>query len=194
MKTYRLLYDSVIDFKRAAVLVEAEIGRYDIRYDSDDVVQGMTGRKHHDTWVSMKAVSHFNLGTALELMLKLLLVRSGGTAPNRHELAKLHDALLEKDRKELECKYRVSRRESSNFALLMFNNPGSKPPPDTRNINSLRGFLEYLERDVMVSKKRYSWEQARDGVWRYYLSDITVFVELIDRVMKDIPRDWPEVL
>ena len=154
----------------------------------------MTGRKHHDTWVSMKAVSHFNLGTALELLLKLLLIRSGGTAPNRHELAKLYDALLDKDRKELESKYRVSRRESSNFALLMFNNPGSEPPPDTRNINSLKGFLKYLDQDVMVSKKRYSWEQARDGVWRYYLSDITVFVELIDRVMKDIPRDWPEVL
>ena len=194
MKTYRLLYDSVIDFKRAAVLVEAEIGRHNIRYDSDHVVQGMSGRKHHDTWVSMKAVSHFNLGTALELLLKLLLVRSGGAAPSSHELAKLHDALSEKDRKELESKYRASRRESSNFALLMFNNSESEPPPDTRNINSLRGFLEYLDRDVMVSKKRYSWEHARDGVWRYYLGDITVFVELIDRVMKDIPRDWPEVL
>lgn len=194
MNTYRLLYDSVIDFKRAAVLVEAEIGRHDIRYDSDDVVQGISGRMHHDTWVSMKAVSHFNLGTALELLLKLLLVRSGGAAPSHHKLAELHDALSEKDRKELESKYRVSRRESSNFALLMFNSPGSEPPPDTRNINSLRGFLEYLDRDVMVSTKRYSWEQARDGVWRYYLSDITVFVELINRVMKDIPRDWPEAL
>ena len=192
MKMYRLLYDNVIDFARAAVLVEAEIGRHEICYDSDDVVQGMDGRKHHDTWVSMKAVSHFNLGTALELLLKLLLIRNGGTTPRFHDLARLHDALSESDRKELESKYRASRRESSNFALLMFNNPGSEPPPETRNINSLRGFLEYLDRDVMVSEKRYSWEQARDGAWRYYLSDITVFVELIDRAMKDMPRNWPE--
>lgn len=189
MKTYRLLYDSVIDFKRAAVLVEAEIGRHDIRYDSDDVVSGTGGRKHHDTWVSMKTVSHFNLGTALELLLKLLLVRSDSAAPRHHELADLHDALSEKDRKELEFKYRQSRREWPDVTLLMFNNPGSEPPPDTRNINSLRGFLEYLDQDVMVSTKRYSWEQARDGVWRYYLGDITVFVELIERVMTDIPRD-----
>ena len=194
MKTYRLFYDSVIDFKLAAVLIEAEIERHNICYDSDDAVQGMDGRKHHDTWVSMKAVSHFNLGTALELLLKLLLIRSGRSVPNRHALAKLHDALTENDRKELESKYRACRRESPNFALLMFNNSDSEPPPDTRNINSLRGFLEYLDRDVMVSKKRYSWEQARDGVWRYYLSDITVFDELIDRVMKDIPRDCPEVM
>ena len=189
MKTYRLLYDSVIDFTRAAVLVEEDIGRHDLRYDSDDSVQGLSGRKHHDMWVSMKAVSHFNLGTALELLLKLLLIRSGRTAPNRHALAKLYDALSEKDRKELESKYRVSRRESSTFALLMFNSPGSDAPPDTRNINSLKGFLDYLDQDVMVWKKRYSWEQARDGVWRYYLGDITVLVELIDRVMKDIPQD-----
>ena len=189
MVTYRLLYDSILDFKGAAVLVESEIRRHDVRYDSDDTVQGMNGRKHHDTWVSMKAVSHFNLGTALELLLKLLLVRTRGTAPYHHELAKLYDTLSEMDRKQLESKYRTARRESTSFALLMFNKPGTEPPPETRNINRLRGFLEYLDRDVMISKKRYSWEQERDGNWRYYFSDITVFVELIDRVMEDIPRD-----
>ena len=188
METVHLLYDSIIDFRHAAVLVESEIRRHDIRYDSDVSIQGMNGRKHHDAWVSMKAVSHFNLGTALELLLKLVLVRSRGTAPIYHELAKLYDALSEEDRKQLESKYRTARRETANFALLMFNNPGSKPPPETRNINRLRGFLEYLDRDIMISKKRYSWEQARDGDWRYYLSDITVFVELIDRVMNGIPR------
>ena len=189
METVHLLYDSIIDFKHAAVLVESEIRRHDIRYDSGVPIQGMNGRKHHDVWVSMKAVSHFNLGTALELLLKLLLVRSRGTAPIHHELAKLYDALSEEDRKHLESKYRTARRETVNFALLMFNNPGSEPPPETRNINRLRGLLEYLDRDIMISKKRYSWEQARDGDWRYYLSDITVFVELIDRVMNGIPRD-----
>ena len=189
MVPYRLLYDSIHDFKRAAVLVESEIKRHDIRYDSDDAVQGMNGRKHHDMWVSMKAVSHFNLGTALELMLKLLVVRSRGTAPNHHKLVKLYDTLSEKDRKQLEYKYRPLRRGVARFALLMFNSPGSEPPPETRNIFVLRGFLEYLDRDVMISKMRYSWEKARDGDWRYYLSDITAFVELIDRVMNDIPRD-----
>ena len=57
-----LLYDSIHDFKRAAVLVESEISRQNIRYDSNDDVQGMNGRKHHDMWVSMKAVSHFKSG------------------------------------------------------------------------------------------------------------------------------------
>ncbi len=138
MVTYRLLYDSILDFKGAAVLVESEIRCHDVRYDSDDTVEGMNGRKHHDTWVSMKAVSHFNLGTALELLLKLLLVRTRGTAPRHHELAKLYDTLSEMDRKQLESKYRTARRESTSFALLMFNKPGTEPPPETRNINRLR--------------------------------------------------------
>lgn len=189
MGTYRLLYDNIIDFKCAAVLVESEISRLKLRCDSSNAVQGMNGRKHHDTWASMKTVSHFNLGIALELLLKLLLVRSYGTVPNHHELAKLYDALSEKDQKQLESKYRTSRRQSDNFTLFMFNRPGSEPPPETRNINTLRGFFDYLDREVMISKKRYSWEQARDGDWRYYLSDITVFVEIIDQVMKDIPQD-----
>ena len=183
-----LLYDSILDFKRAAVLVEEEIRRHNIRYDSNDPVQSMTGRKHHTMWVSMKAVSHFNLGTSLELMLKLLLVRSRRTAPHHHELVKLYEALSEKDRKQLESKYRASRREFGHFALLMFNSPGSEPPPATRSIGRLKGFLEYLDHDVMISKKRYSWEQARDGDWRYYLDDITVFIELIEKVMNDMPR------
>ena len=188
MIPYDLLYDSILDFKRAAVLVETEIKRHNIRYDSDDPVQGMNGRSHHTMWVSMKAVSHFNLGTSLELMLKLLLVRGRRPAPNHHELAKLYEALSENDRNQLESKYRQSRREFDNFALLMFNSLDSEPPPETRNIAWLKGFLEYLDHDVMISKKRYSWEQARDGDWRYYLDDITVFVELIEKVMNDIPR------
>ena len=183
-----LLYDNIHDFKRAAVLVESEMRRHDIRYDSDEAVKGMNWRKHHDVWVSMKAVSHFNLGTALELMLKLLLVRSRMPPPSHHELAKLYDILLDKDRTQLESHYRTSRRESADFALLMFNSPGSEPPPETRSIVKLRGFFEYLDHDVMISKKRYSWEQTRDGDWRYYLDDITVFVQLIDRVMNDVPR------
>ena len=41
----------------------------------------------------------------------------------------------------------------------------------------------------MLWQKRYSWELVGKGRWRHYLSDISVFVELIDRVMRDIGRD-----
>ena len=183
-----LLYDSIHDFKHAAVLVESEIRRLGIRYHSDDLVQGMNGRKHHDSWVSMKAVSHFNLGTALELMLKLLLLRSGKST-HGHKLAKLYGKLKEPDQEQLDSKYRPFQNGSARLAWLIFNSPESEPPPETRNINRLKGLFEYLDQEVIISKKRYSWEQARDNEWRYYLDDITVIVEFIDRVMNDLPRN-----
>ena len=41
----------------------------------------------------MKAVSHFNLGIALELLLKLLTFINGEAIPQGHELTTLHDDL-----------------------------------------------------------------------------------------------------
>lgn len=201
---HRQLYDSIHDFKSAAELVEAEITRRGITYDSSDFVPGMTGRKHQDTWISMKAVSLFNLGTALELLLKLLLLRNGVPSDkipkgrDGHDLTKLYDALCgatqDTLRKQLEWKYRSSRRDSADIVKLMFkpkeSTTESIPPcPPTSNVNSLRGFLEYLDRDVLMWEKRYTWERVEKGKWHHYLDDISVCIELIDRVMRDIPRN-----
>ena len=40
----------------------------------------------------------------------------------------------------------------------------------------------------MLWLKRYSWESVDEGRPRHYLSDISVFVELINRVMREIDR------
>ena len=40
----------------------------------------------------------------------------------------------------------------------------------------------------MLWQKRYSWELIDKRFWRHYVSDISVFVELINRVMRDIER------
>ena len=196
---YHHFYDSIHDFKKTALLVEEEIKRHGIRNDSSDTVPGMNGRKHHDMWVSMKAVSHFNLGTALELMLKLLLFLNKVPLKKvpksqRHLLTILYDAIPDPCREQLESAYVASRRASGNYELFMFKKTASAteaplPPPPTRNINSLRSFFEYLDKDVVLWQKRYSWEHVEDGRWRYYLGDISVFVELIDRVMRDIARN-----
>ena len=196
---YRLLYDNVHDFKAAAISVEAEIKRLNIRYDSDEVVPGMEGRTHHQTWVSMKTVSHFNLGTALELMLKLLLVLNEVPLENfrdheGHLLAKLYNAIPNTHR-HLESIYRESRRiHAKGFELLMFVNTAQqmaelKPEWRSEKISSLKGFFEYLDQDVMHWKKRYSWEPRAQSRWRHYLGDISVPVECIDRAMSDIPRE-----
>ena len=150
------------------MLVESEIRRHGIRYDSHDAVAGMDGRKHHDVWVSMKAVSHFNLGTALELMLKLLADRNNVPLDNfkpwqRHRLGLLHDAIAEQCWKQLESTYRKSRRESGLPELVMFNNPATPPPPPTRNIYSLRVRPETLCRITEFSEHESNGRELDEG-------------------------------
>ena len=136
---------------------------------------------------------HFG-GAILKLLLSLKKVPPKKVPKSqRHRLTMLYDAIPHPYQKQLESTYRASRRVSGNYELFMFKNTTSAteaplPPPPTRNINSLRGFFEYLGKDVIMWQKRYSWEHVEDGRWRYYLGNISVFVELIDRVMRDIPR------
>ena len=200
---YRLLYDNIHDFKTAAMHVESEIRRYGLREDRFDAVPGMNGRTHHEMWLSMKTVSHFNLGTALELMLKLLLRINKVTKANipcrrdGHYLSKLYAALPEESQKQMESTYRVCRRALPELpTLIMFINtasptPTPPPPPDrppNRGVTTLKGFFEYLDKDAVLWLKRYSWETVDQGGWHQYVGDISVFEDLINRVMSDIER------
>ena len=192
---YRLLYDNIHDFKATAKHVESEIIRYGIRSDSDDPVPGMNGRTHCDMWASMKTVSHFNLGTALELTLKLLVFLNNVEIPRHHYLAKLHDTIPEKYQKQLESTFQESKSVlPEGWQLIAFYNtaspeirPRQKPP--NRDLSSLRGVLEYFDEDVILWQKRYSWELVGQELWRHYISDISVFVELINRVLGGIERN-----
>ena len=192
ISAYRLFYDNIHDFKMTAMHVESEIGRHGIRSGVAEEVPGMKGRTHHDMWVSMKTVSHFNLGTAVESMLKLLLFLNKIPIPHHHILTKLHDAVPSKYQKQLEETYQASKGVvPEGYELVAFVNTATPTPPTRppdRDISSLRGFFEYLDEDVMLWQKRYSWELVGKGRWRHYLSDISVFVELIDRVMQDVRR------
>ena len=196
---YRLFYDNIHDFKTTAILVDSQIRGLGVRDDGDEPVPGMGGRTHRDMWESMKAVSPFNLGTALELMLKLLLFLSNvplETIPQRqrHLLSKLHGAIPPKYQTQLESTYQASRSAlPDGYELISWVNarpaaPSPQLQPANRDISTLEGFLEYLDEDVMLWLKRYSWESVDQGRARHFLSDISVFVELINRVMRDIDR------
>ena len=190
---YHLLYDNIHDFKTTAMHVESEIRRHGLRDNSLDAVPGMQGRTHDDMWVSMKTVSHFNLGTSLELMLKLLLFLNKIPMPHHHDLIRLHDAIPAKYQKQLESTYQASRGIlPEGYELIAFLNTASPAPatsdPPNRNISSLRDFFEYFDEDVLLWQKRYSWELIEEKRYRHYLSDISVFVEFINRVMQDIKR------
>ena len=195
VSAYRLLYDNIHDFKTTAIHVESEIRRLNIHSDSHDAVPGVPGRTQHDMWVSMKTVSHFNLGTALELMLKLLLFLNNKPIPHHHFLAKLYDedGLPAKYQQQLEQTYQASRSIlPAGYELIAFINTESPTPvsetPPNRDMLNLKEVFEYFDKDVMLWQKRYSWELVEKRDYRHYLSDISVFVELINRVMRDIKR------
>ncbi len=190
---YRLLYDNIHDFRTTAVHVESEIKRHGIRSGSYDDVPGMKGRTHHDMWVSMKTVSHFNLATSLKLMLKLLLLLNKITIPRSHLLTDLYDKIPEKFQKQLESAYQESNSVLPNgFELIAFINTASASPstsgPPNRDISNLKGFFAYFDKDTILWQKRYSWELIEEGRWRHYISDISAFTEFIKRVMSGIQR------
>ena len=101
--------------------------------------------------------------------------------------------MLAKRQAQLEAAYQASRASApAGYDLIVFNNvasptsPSSGPP--NRDISTLRGFLEYFDEDVVLWQKRYSWELVDSGRWRHYLSDISVFVAFINRVMANVQR------
>ena len=55
--------------------------------------------------------------------------------------------------------------------------------------SSLNNFFEYFDQDVKLSVKRYSYELVEQYQWRHYLSDLTLFMELIKHVFGNIERD-----
>ena len=190
-----LLVGNVQDFANAAKLMEEEITRYDLHYDSLEEVPRTDGRTHHEMWGSMKAVSHFNLGIALELFLKLLTFINGKAIPQGHELTVLHDDLPPPVQQQLEFTYQdIKQRFTGGCELIAFlNRLPSESPPEypsslTRDLSSLRDFLEYFDQDVKLSVKRYSYELIEQHQWCHYLSDLTLFTELIKHVLGNIER------
>ena len=189
----QLLYDNIHDFKTTAVHVESEIIRCGIRHDSEEPVPGMKGRRHRPMWVSMKSVSHFDLGIAIELLLKLILIMNNLKFPRTHSLTDLSNLMPPRLQNQLEQVFQECRRSIGGYELIALTNSPSDdaaalPELHNRDISTIHGFLEYFDEHVILSEKRYSWELVSRGQWRHYLGDISVFVKMIDSVMVDIPR------
>ena len=58
--------------------------------------------------------------------------------------------------------------------------------PTGGKIDNLRGFLDCLDSDVTVSTQRYIYEPIHSGDWVQFLDDISVFTNMIDRIMSKI--------
>lgn len=194
VNAHRLMYDNIHDFKKTSACVESEIKRLGIRHDSDEQVPGAKGRRHHDMWISMKSVSHFNLGIALELMLKMILVLNDVEHRRSHSLVELHDLIPMKFQTQLESTYQDCKKNfPGRYELVAFINSAtpdarSLPPLNNRDITTLRGFFAYFDEDVILWEKRYSYELINEGKWRHYADDLSMFIGLIDKVMVNVPR------
>ena len=195
ISAHRLMYDNIHDFKRTSAYVESEIKRLGVRHDSDELVPGAKGKRHSDMWVSMKSVSHFNLGIALELMLKMILILNNVEHRRSHSLVELHDLIPMKCQTQLESTYQECRNSflDGRYELVAFINsatPDAKSPPplENRDITTLRGFFGYFDEDVILWKERYSYEFINEGKWRHYIDDLSVFIGLIDNVMANVSR------
>lgn len=165
---YRLLHDGVHYFKTTALFVESEIERCEIQSEATGTVVEMKGCRHQEMWVSMKTVSHFNLGTALDLMRMLLLICSNNPVPRDHGLTKVYDTLPEQYQQRLEAAYEPRRSVlPTRHKLIAFINTASPTHPPSgrqhRDTSTIRGFFEYFNEDVSLWQKRYSWELVGTG-------------------------------
>ena len=188
------LFNCIQDFANAATTAEEEIERLDLLYNSRAAVPGMNGRIHYGMWESMKTVSHFNLGIALELMLKLLLILNDKGYDHIHGLSDLHDALPPLVQQELESTFRNSPRGLQGgveVRALITKPPPAPPSPLTRDLSTLKDFFKYFDEDVRLSLMRYSHELIEQREWRHYLSNISLFVEVINQVLGNIARYIP---
>ena len=172
---YRMLYDSIHEFKITAAHLDSEIKRCGSNGKNFAVITGMNGRTHHDIWVAMKTASHFNLGIALELMLKLLVLHTNDNSdsiPTHQSLIKLHDEIPEKYQEQLEAVFQECVSDLPNgFSSIAFLNSDSPNPVRSsladRDRKSLSEFLEYFDQDVMLYLKRYSYEPVHQQKWHH---------------------------
>ena len=206
----RYLIDNALDFSDASKHIEDEIARLNLDSNSWDEVPNLAGRKHHDTWASMKNVSHSNLGISLELMFKLILYVEDTEYRNEHSLIYLYDLLSVSRQNELNDRFDSLRRKSKGIKNITFMNeirysksrdltpsrhklvgpPGAAPATqENRRRDSLRDFLKYLDEVARLFERRYQWEYIEKGYRRHYINDLTLFIDLIQDTLSSIDNE-----
>ncbi len=172
-------------FRQSASLIEREITRLQVRYGDLSLVGGASGWPSHTVWESLKTASHFNLAIALELRLKCLLRLNAVKPPRGHRLAKLHDLLgtcRAAAEAELERLYGQAMAEHP-FALVAFlstHDPDAPEGPTNRPLQSLKDVFTYMDDDVQLWRKRYTWEDSASGQWQHYIDDLSALFAFLD--------------
>ncbi len=176
-------------FKQSAELIEQESRRLKAKPGDLSPFGGETGWPSHCVWESLKTASHFNLGIALELRLKCLLQLHDMTPCKSHLLSAHFDHLWNGQSSTAVKLVDLFRQAINNHpfkleAFLTAYSPKVAVGPRNRPLNSLKEFLVYMDEDVELFKKRYSWETSMNNEWQYYLDNLNAFFEFIDTTEK----------
>ena len=176
-------------FRQTAWLVEREIRQLNVRHGDLSLVGGSTGWPSHSVWESLKTASHFNLAISLELRLKCLL-HLVGVAPLKgisgHRLGKLYGQFGDTEGPTITKLEELFREATTGFpfslvAFLSTDDPKAPAGPDDRKLVTLADFFAYMDEDVELWKKRYSWEQSAGRQWQHYLDDLSALFVFLDK-------------
>lgn len=177
-------------FRQSAWLVEQEIRRLEVRQGDVSRIGGPTGWPSHSVWESLKTASHFNLATSLELSLKCLL-HLVGVAPLKgvagHCLGKLYGQFGDKESPtaaRIEDSFREATAEFPFTLVAFLSTDAPKVPegPDNRKLVTLADFFGYMDEDLALWRKRYSWEHAAGRQWQHYIDDLSAFFAFLDKM------------
>ena len=184
---FRKIVGDARAFREAAFFMERRIDELKARSDTLSPIYGDKGSRSHDVWESLKTVSHFNLHNAFELGLKAFLGSIGAPFFLNHFLKGLYAAIPEKEAKKLNALFlEVSKDQPVELEAFVFTKESSPPLKRPKNapLNSLKGFCEYFDKDVVLWNKRYSWEEVSKEKWMHYISNLGVFLMFLDELEK----------
>lgn len=180
---YRMLVGDARAFAEAAWLIESEIRRLGASPEHDGPIGGgSTGWPSQTVWEALKTASHFNLGVAFELRLKWLLrlrAKKWPAGKGGHMLAKLFGLLTPEIARKLDDLFRESTGGSAITFRAFIHSTSLPERPGDLSLNTLQEFLEYMDGDMAMWEKRYSWERATNQAWRHYLDDLRPFLEFL---------------
>ena len=105
-----------------------------------------------------------------------------------HSLHSLFDQLPANWQRKVLSSYNHARQGKPECLIVatQITDSSTGAQPTGEKIDNLRGFLDCLDSDVTVSKQRYIYEPINSGHWVQFLDDISVFTEMIDRIMSKI--------
>ena len=147
-----MMYYTIQDFAGAAEWAESEIKRLQDAEHRREPRSDDAPVQFGDTFISLKTVSHFNLGIAMELLLKYFLRWEALPVPRRHPIKDLYAARPESQPDALEALYHSVMPDTLAENVMTLSPFPKGKPRLGRRIHSLSAFLEYLDADMDVAK------------------------------------------